>query len=132
MTLSRRDKIVTAILVLLMLVLLYMLQCHWRNRFGSHGEAKPVGEVEYKYHQVQRKYSDRMLWEDVESKTPVYPYDWVMTKDKSDARITLKSGMKVEMDPESMVEIDENRDGVGLTLRDGTILADTRESFDRR
>jgi len=128
MTLTRRDKVVTVILVVLILVLLYMLQCHWRNRFGSHGEAKPVGEVEYKYHQVQRKYSDRMLWEDVESKTPVYPYDWVMTKDKSDARITLKNGMKVEMDPESMVEIDENRDGVGLTLRDGTIRADTRDS----
>ena len=128
MVLSRRDKAVTAILVAIILILLYIMQCHWRNRFGARGDAKPVGEVEYKYHRVQRKYSDRMLWEEVEPKSPVYAYDWVMTKEKSDARITLKNGMKVEMDPESMVEIDETRDGVGLTLRDGTIRADTRDA----
>lgn len=128
MRLSRRDKVVTAVLLLVIALLIYLMQCHWRNRFGSHGEAKPVGEVVYKYHQVQRKLSDRMLWEDVESKSPIYAYDWVMTKDKSDARITLKNGMKVDMDPESMVEIDETQAGVGLTLKDGTIRADTRES----
>ena len=126
MTLSRRDKVVALILVLIILLLIYLMQCHWRNRFGARGDAKPVGEVEYKYHQVQRKYSDRMLWEDVESKSPIFAYDWVMTKDKSDARITLNNGMKVDMDPESMVEIDESREGVGLTLRDGTIRADSR------
>ncbi len=128
MKLSRRDKVVTVILIVVMLILIYIMQCHWRNRFGSRGESKPVGHVEYKYHQVQRKFSDRMLWEDVESKSAIYAYDWVMTKDKSDARITLNNGMKVDMDPESMVEIDETRDGVGLTLRDGTIRADTRTS----
>ena len=128
MVLSRRDKAVAAILVAIILILLYIMQCHWRNRFGVRGDAKPVGEVEYKYHRVQRKYSDRMLWEEVEPKSPVYAYDWVMTKEKSDARITLSNGMKVDMDPESMVEIDETRDGVGLTLRDGTIRADTRDS----
>lgn len=126
MQLSRRDKVVTAILLLVIALLAYLMQCHWRNRFGAAGDAKPVGFVEYKYHQVQRKFSDRMLWEDVESKSPIYAFDWVMTKDKSDARITLNNGMKVDMDPESMVEIDESRDGVGLTLRDGTIRADTR------
>jgi hypothetical protein len=128
MKLSRRDKVVTAILLILIALLSYLMHCHWRNRFGSRGEAKPVGEVEYKYHQVQRKYSDRMIWEDVESRSPIYAYDWVMTKDKSDARITLNNGMKVDMDPESMVEIDETRDGVGLTLRDGTIRADSRSA----
>ncbi len=128
MKLSRRDKVVTAILLVVIALLSYLMHCHWRNRFGSRGEAKPVGEVEYKYHQVQRKYSDRMIWEDVESRSPIYAYDWVMTKDKSDARITLNNGMKVDMDPESMVEIDETRDGVGLTLRDGTIRADSRSA----
>ena len=128
MKLSRRDKVVTIILIVTILILIYIMQCHWRNRFGDRGEAKPVGTVEYKYHQVQRKFSDRMLWEDVDTKSPIYAYDWVMTKDKSDARITLNNGMKVDMDPESMVEIDETRDGVGLTLRDGSIRADTRES----
>lgn len=133
MVLSRRDKIVTAILVTVILILLYIMHCHWRNRYGIRGDAKPVGEVEYKYHKVQRKYSDRMLWEEVEPKTPVYAYDWVMTKEKSDARITLKNGMKVDMDPESMVEIDEDHDGkVGLTLRDGTIRADTRDAAEGR
>ncbi|MBS0616861.1 MAG: FecR domain-containing protein [Spirochaetes bacterium] len=128
MKLSRRDKTVAVILLLIIALLVYVLQCHWSNRFGVRGDAKPVGEVTYKYHQVQRKLSDRMLWEDVESKAPVYAYDWVMTKDKSDARITLKGGMKVDLDPETMVEIDETRDGVGLTLRDGSIRADTRDS----
>lgn len=128
MVLSRRDKAVTVVLVAIIFILLYIMQCHWRNRFGARGDAKPVGEVEYKYHRVQRKYSDRMLWEEVESKSPIYAYDWVMTKEKSDARITLNNGMKVDMDPESMVEIDETREGVGLTLRDGTIRADTRSA----
>jgi hypothetical protein len=128
MKLSRRDKVVTVVLITIILVLLYIMQCHWRNRLGARGDAQPVGEVEYKYHQVQRKYSDRMQWEEVESKSPIYAYDWVMTKDKSDARITLKNGMKVDMDPDSMVEIDESREGVGLTLRDGTIRADTRNA----
>lgn len=128
MVLSRRDKAVTAILAAIILILLYVLQCHWRNRANARGDEKPVGEVEYKYHRVQRKYSDRMLWEEVEPRTPVYAYDWVMTKDKSDARLTLNNGIKVDMDPESMVEIDQTQQGVGLTLRDGTIRADTRDA----
>ncbi len=130
MVISRRDKIVTVVLLLIVAILLYVLQCHWKARSGSRADTKPVGEVEYKYHKVQRKFTDSMLWDDVAPKTPIYPYDWIMTQEKSDARITLKNGMKIEMDPDSMVEIALLDDKVGLQLRDGTIRADTRNAKD--
>ncbi|MCS6971670.1 MAG: FecR domain-containing protein [Leptospiraceae bacterium] len=128
MVLSRRDKIVTALLLLAVALLLYLLQCHWRRRSGLKGEAQPVGEVEYKYRQVQRKFADRMVWEDVEPKTPVYAYDWIMTQENSDARLSFKNGARVEIDPESLVEIEDPAEGTMLTLREGNIQADTRQS----
>ncbi|HRP68979.1 MAG TPA: FecR domain-containing protein [Turneriella sp.] len=126
MQLSRRDKVVTTVVVAIILVLLYFLQCHCRNQGQGRSDAQPVGVVEYKYHQVQRKFSDSMQWQDVDAKSPVYAYDWVMTKSKSDARITLNNGMKVDMDPDAMIEIDENQAGVGMTLHGGSVRADTR------
>ncbi|MCX7632712.1 MAG: FecR domain-containing protein [Turneriella sp.] len=128
MVLSRRDKMVTALLLLAVALLLYLLQCHWRRRSGLKGEAQPVGEVEYKYRRVQRKFADRMVWEEVEPKTPVYAYDWIMTQENSDARLSFKNGARVEIDPESLVEIEDPTEGTMLTLREGNIQADTRQA----
>lgn len=132
MKLSRRDKVVTTVVVAIILLLLYFLQCHFRNKSGGQSSAKPVGTVEYKYHEVQRKFADSLQWQDVDVKSPVYAYDWVMTKQKSDARITLKNGLKVDMDPESMIEIDENQAGVGLTLHSGSVQADAKDAKDAK
>ena len=46
MQLSRRDKVVTVVLLLVIALLAYLMQCHWRNRFGIGSEAKPVAELE--------------------------------------------------------------------------------------
>jgi len=128
MKLSRRDYTITALLIILIALLIYLIDCHCRSKHANRASTKPVGTVEYKYHDVQRKASDRLAWEPVKPKTELYRYDSVMTKDKSDARIHLNNGLKVEVDPNTMLEIDFIDEQESIALKEGGVKVDSKNA----
>ena len=79
--------------------------------------------MRYKYNRVKRKFSGRFIWGNVGSLTPVYLNDSILTGDHSDAMIQLKSGLNIELDPNSLVTLSVIENHIGLKLEKGVIRA---------
>jgi hypothetical protein len=120
---SKNDFLFSAALLAIIGVLSFLLYQNYTTRIHAQKDVKPVGTVVYKYHQVKRKYQNRFVWESVRPETPVFLMDSILTQDQSDAVINLNSGVKVEMDANSLVEIDLVDDEVGLRLDKGGVVA---------
>ncbi len=121
---SRRDIVFIALMLLLISLLGVLLYRNYsKSSIASEGAVK-AGFVQYKYHVVQRKFIDRLTWEDVDVNTVIYLYDSVLTHSESGAVISLENGFRLEVDPDSMVEIDLIGDKTGISLKSGSVRAD--------
>lgn len=123
MKLKRSDIVFLLLMLLIITTLGFLLKGNYERRSGASEGALKVGEVHYKYHVVQRRFVDRLIWEDVDPLTQVYLYDSILTQNKSDAVITLDNGFQLDLDPNSMVEIDIVEDKVGIALKRGVVRA---------
>lgn len=118
--LSKNDILFTLLMLLITSALGYAIYWHSNQRIG-HSGGDPVGTVTYKQHVVLRKYSDRFVWEEVDPKTDVFLFDSVITKDLSDATISLNNGFKLDLDANSMVVIDFIDDQLGIKIEKGVV-----------
>ncbi len=123
MRFSKNDASFTALMLAVIIFLSYLLYQNFASRINALEGSKPVGTVIYKHHKVKRKYYGRFVWESVQPETPIFLMDSILTHDQSDAIINLNNGAKVEMDANSLVEIDLINDGLGIKLRKGGITA---------
>ena len=101
MRLSKQDIIISGALVSIMMIFLRLSCNHFNQRVTRLTNAQPIGTIRYKYNKVKRKFSDRFIWGNVGSFTPVYLNDSVLTGDRSDAIIKFNSGLEIELDPNS-------------------------------
>lgn len=95
----------------------------WKEDTADFGEGRKetVGNITFKYRTAQRKFSDRMIWQDVEQNFPIFNHDSVRTDELSEAVITLSSGTKFELDPRSMIVINLKEDEELLELEEGSV-----------
>lgn len=121
MNLSKNDITFTAIMIAIIIFLSGAICWHRSYRISKSGDEEPVGIVTYRYHIVMRKYSNRLVWEDVDSETQVYLYDSILTKDQSDANVKLDNGFSLDIDANSMIEIELIDGKPGVRLQYGTI-----------
>ncbi len=128
MKLRKSDNLIIAILLVIGITFAFMAYRHFNKRVTNLSREKPIGTVVYKYNSVLRKYLGRFIWENIDSKTPVYLYDSILTKDKSDAIIYLNSGVTIELNPNSLIQIDLLDQKVGLTLKKGVIRTKANKS----
>ncbi len=119
--LTRNDYFFAAVASAVIALLIYLIYWHSRQRGILSEDLKPVGTVEYRYREVLRKYSDRMMWEDLEAEEEIYLYDSIMTNGESDAKITMQNGLKIQIDPNSMVEIDMLGNTANIALKGGVV-----------
>lgn len=119
--LNRNDYIFTFVCLAVITVIAYLIYWHSRQRGILSEDLKPVGVVEYRYREVLRKFSDRMLWEDLEAEEEIYLYDSIMTNSESDAKITMQNGLKIQIEPNSMVEIDMTGNTANIALKGGVV-----------
>ncbi|MCB1201280.1 MAG: hypothetical protein KDK41_11605 [Leptospiraceae bacterium] len=123
MKFSKSDLVFSSIMAGIILMLSITICYHYNAKTTARGDLKPVGMVKYRYHMVMRKFSDRLVWENVDPETPIYLFDAILTKERSDAEITLENGLKLEIDANSMVEIDLIGDELGVKLAGGVVNA---------
>lgn len=104
---------------------LFLLYRESKIRSGSQKEA--LGNVSFRYRTAQRKFPDRMLWEDLDQGMSVFDRDSVRTDEASEAVVFLNSGTQIELDPQSMVvlQLKENRET--LELGEGTLFIQSRK-----
>ncbi|TGM52937.1 hypothetical protein [Leptospira adleri] len=95
----------------------------WREGAADFGEGRKetVGNITFKYRTAQRKFSDRMIWQDVEQNFPIFNHDSVRTDELSEAVVTLTSGTKFELDPRSMIVINLKDKEELLELEEGSV-----------
>lgn len=106
--------------ILLGIFILSGLLYYFSNR-RTEGTGVEIGKVFFKREVAMRKFADRMVWEDVESGTPLYSHDAVMTGTLSDAELRLNSGLKLKLEANTLVELDLEQEGLTLKLSGGGI-----------
>ena len=119
MKFSRNDAIFSAAILVGIAGLSALLYRHMNTR--SLGKGESIGKVYYKREVAMRKFSDRMVWEDVESGSPLYSHDAVMTGSYSDAELVLNNGLKLKLEANTLVELDLEQEGLTLRLSGGGI-----------
>ncbi|TGK07809.1 iron dicitrate transport regulator FecR [Leptospira semungkisensis] len=119
---KREWQVGTACIVVLFFSL-YLL--YYESRAGGGSGKEIMGTVSFRYKTAQRKFPDRMLWEDVEQGMPVYDRDSIRTDEASEAIVFLKSGTKIELDPQSMVVLQLKESKENLDLNEGNILVES-------
>ncbi|MFO1469464.1 MAG: FecR domain-containing protein [Turneriella sp.] len=119
MKFSRNDAIFSAAILVGIAGLSALLYRHMNTR--SMGKGESIGKVYYKREVAMRKLSDRMVWEDVESGSPLYTHDAVMTGSYSDAELVLNNGLKLKLEANTLVELDLEQEGLTLRLSGGGI-----------
>ncbi|MBW0432369.1 hypothetical protein HGB47_01935 [Leptospira yasudae] len=116
--------------VLSLLALCVSLFLFWREGAADFGEGRKetVGNITFKYKTAQRKFSDRMIWQDVEQNFPIFNHDSVRTDELSEAVVTLTSGTKFELDPRSMIVINLKEEEELLELEEGSVRVQSTRS----
>ncbi|EPG64252.1 FecR family protein [Leptospira wolffii] len=104
-------------------VSLYLL--YFESRSGNGSGKEMMGTVSFRYKTAQRKFPDRMLWEDLDQGMPVYDRDSIRTDESSEAIVFLKSGTRIELDPQSMVVLQLKESRENLDLNEGNILVES-------
>ncbi|MCG6194386.1 hypothetical protein LFX25_14145 [Leptospira sp. FAT2] len=117
--------------VLSLLALCVSLFLFWREGAADFGEGRKetVGNITFKYKTAQRKFSDRMIWQDVEQNFPIFNHDSVRTDELSEAVVTLTSGTKFELDPRSMIVINLKEEEELLELEEGSVRVQSTRSI---
>jgi len=121
MKFSKADAAFTAAIIAGIALLSFALYLHNRPRSSGSGEA--IGKVFYKREIAMRKFSDRMVWEDVENGTALYAHDAVMTGNYSDAELVLNNGLRLKLEANTLIELDLGSGELNLKLAGGGIKA---------
>jgi hypothetical protein len=94
---------------------------------------KPMGAVTVKYNNVQRRFSDRVLWSRLTVKSPVYLGDLIRVAEYSSATLNINDGI-IDINENSLIRIRTSSDGedrVVIDLNSGSLSitgSDTADS----
>lgn len=119
MKFSKADAAFTAVTLAAIAGLSVLLYLHQRAQGVGSGES--IGKVFYKREIAMRKFADRLVWDNVESGTPLYSHDAVMTGNYSDAELVLNNGLRLKLEANTLIELDLGSEGVNLKLEGGGI-----------
>jgi hypothetical protein len=86
----------------------------------------PVGIISYKYNGVQRRFSDRFVWSQLQTESPVYNGDIIRTADLSDAIVTFQNENSIDLAENCLIQIFYGADGGRIELSGGTLTANSK------
>ena len=125
MKFSKSEFSYLLISILLFLFFSYLLYKEL-NRQGDIGNRKIVGTITFKHKVAQRKLDDSVIWDELAQKVSVYNRDSIRTEDQSEAVIELVSGVKIQLQDNSMIILDINEQGeANINFNYGTIKANS-------
>jgi hypothetical protein len=85
---------------------------------------KKIGTIIFKKNSAQRKFSDEVLWSDIEQQADVYNYDSIRTEDNSISVITLHDGSKIELRENTLVTLALSETAANVSFSRGSISAE--------
>jgi hypothetical protein len=87
------------------------------------GDLKEVGVITFKRLVAQRKYTKQVVWEEVETNTPVYNHDSIRTANESDAVIRLNDGTEIKLAENSLIVLSFAKEEFDIQFKQGEVLA---------
>jgi hypothetical protein len=113
--------LITAICLCGMYVSTSLLYDNMFRAKNKSGEVE-VGKIEKKNRSVERRFSDRLSWNNVQSGFQIYEGDIIRTDDSAGATISLNSNTIITMNEKSLIQIvSDNRGRQKLELFNGNI-----------
>ena len=87
-------------------------------------QAEPVGAVTVKLNSVQRRMGDRVLWDRLVSRSPLYPGDLVRVSELSAATLHF-SGNDIDLDANTLIRVDVKGGRPQIELSTGNLALNT-------
>lgn len=85
-----------------------------------------IAFVQFKQKLAQRRFSDSVVWERLVQNSPLYDEDLISTDSGALAIVSFKTGTKINIDENSMIQIFEKKDGeLSLNVESGNVDIDT-------
>ncbi len=85
-----------------------------------------IGEIYQKQNRVKKKVSSSLIWYETKFNETVYENDWIFTGSESIAKIKLKTGGEIIIEPDSMIILSRKNGVLELNLQHGRLMADVK------
>ncbi|MCB1191232.1 MAG: FecR domain-containing protein [Leptospiraceae bacterium] len=95
------------------------------NKKISFGLREVIGTVTFKKNSVHRKFFSHVVWQDIESNSPVANRDTIRSFGNADVNIDLKNGINILMDEDSMVYLDVTDKEQKINFQGGSVSIDS-------
>ena len=112
------------IIILCLSGIAYCIHLFWEDLFQTINlqNVKPVGTIIIKQNIVQRRLEDRVLWDRLAAKSPVYMGDLIRVADLSAATLVIE-GQQLDLNQNTLIRIQRygNDEGIQIELSEGSI-----------
>ncbi len=88
---------------------------------------EPIATITFKYKSAQRKFIDRIIWDRLKNKSPVYNGDTIRTAALSEATVTFIDGSEMALHENTLAQIfyDAEGEGAAVSFSEGNISVNT-------
>lgn len=126
------DKADYRVLILLLLIAIGFTSLFYIdiNKKIDIGDREIIGTIHFKNNIVQRKLEDQVVWETLENNSPLTNKDTIRSEAFSDAIIRLKDGTEINIDENSMFNLDLSGDKPSLEFSQGSMQVKNGNSKD--
>ncbi len=87
------------------------------------GNLEKVGTLTFKRLIAQRKYGKQVVWEEIQTNTPVFNNDSIRTAEESDAVIRLNDGTEIKLAENSLIVLSFFKEEFDIQFKKGEVLA---------
>ncbi|MDZ4725366.1 MAG: FecR family protein [Leptospira sp.] len=129
MKLDKRDYRVLLLLILIIITFTSLFYIDI-NRKIDIGDREVIGTIHFKNNIVQRKLEDQVVWETLENNSPLTNKDTIRSEAFSDAIIRLKDGTEINIDENSMFNLDLSGEKPSLEFSQGSMQVKNGSSKD--
>ncbi len=84
-----------------------------------------IGTITFKKRSASRRYTDNVIWEEIEQESEIFNYDAIRTMEYSSAVISLKDGTKIELDQNTLLVVILSDKGLDINFNQGGVSAES-------
>lgn len=100
----------------------YFLYRELTERIDKSG-GEVIGKITFKKRSASRRYSENVIWEEIEQESEVFNFDAIRTQEYSSATVSLKDGTKIELDQNTLLVVVLSDKGLNINFDKGGVSA---------
>jgi hypothetical protein len=107
------------------------LYLFWKDFNGTltKQSEQPIATITFKERAAQRRFEDRVIWDRLQTESPVYNGDTIRTAEISEATVTFANGDTIDLRELTLVQIYTDESGNHIDLGGGNVNASSKGSL---